>query len=205
VNGSEDGEYQKVPRQPVIFPKQLGSVSTPEGRAASPDGGSTKRGLDDEPGSRDKGRGGVPGCEVISAMRGLVIVDGRGAEKERYHSYGHGGLMALESLGLSLRLGRGLKGENAIGKAQDGECVESGMERKPGEAFWVVRQNDGPCRQKQDQCGTEAGVEGEVVATPVLVLEMLLVAAHEWIGGCCSERIGVSVRVMVVWGSHSGG
>jgi len=48
-------------------------------------------------------------------MRGLVIVDRRGAEKEGYDSYGHGDLMALKSIGLSLWLGRGLKGENACG------------------------------------------------------------------------------------------
>jgi hypothetical protein len=59
----------------------------------------------------------VPGGNVISAVRFLVVPHGRGAEAERQEACDHRDLMAPEPRGLRLWLGRWLKGEDACMRA----------------------------------------------------------------------------------------
>lgn len=51
---------------------------------------------------------------------------------------------------VTCRLDRGDMWKSTVGKAQYGKRIEGGMECKPRKTLWVIGQDDGPCRQKEN-------------------------------------------------------
>ena len=54
---------------------------------------------------------------------------------------------------VTCRLDRGDTWKGTIGKAQDSKRIEGGMECKPRKTLWVIGQDDGPRRQKENLNG----------------------------------------------------
>jgi len=86
----------------------------------------------------------MPGGDVRSEVGFFVVPHRRGAETNSHKARNHRDLVAPETRGLRLWLGRWLKCEDAKGKACNSKGVQSWVEREPAKALWVIGQNDGP-------------------------------------------------------------